>query len=79
MIKRIMLTASEGMILTDGETYGTTIYLAEGADENAYYEITEEEFNAMQEAEAAANMPLGFALNTPGIEVVSENTNTESD
>ena len=70
MTKRIMLTASEGMILTDGETYGTTIYLAEGASENAYHEIPIEEYNAIQEAELLRNMPplydeRGMAENEP--------------
>ncbi len=64
MTKRIMLTASEGMILTDGENYGTVIYLAEGADENAYHEITLDEFNAMQEAEMLRNMPPLYEENT---------------
>ncbi len=64
MIKRIMLTASEGMVLTDGEPYGTTIYLAEGADESAYHEITLDEFNAIQEAEAAKHMPPMYQENT---------------
>lgn len=52
MTKRIMLTAAEGKILTNGEIYGNTIYLASGADESAFYEITEEEYKAIQEAEA---------------------------
>ncbi|MBQ9985039.1 MAG: hypothetical protein IJP38_01905 [Oscillospiraceae bacterium] len=54
MTKRIMLTASEGHILTDGETYGRTIYLAEGADEERFREITYAEHEAIQEAEAKA-------------------------
>jgi len=60
MIKRIMIIASEGKILTDGEHYGKTFYLAEGADESAYHEIDEAEYNAIQaklEAEAAEHMP----------------------
>lgn len=48
MIQRIMLTADEGKILTNGEVYGTTIYLAEDTDASAYYEITEEEYEDMQ-------------------------------
>ena len=50
MTKRIMLTASEGHILTNGEVYGSTIYLAEGADSSAFHEITEAEYRAIQEA-----------------------------
>lgn len=46
-ITRIKLTAGEGMILTDGEIYGKELFLAVGADEDKYYEITEEEYNEM--------------------------------
>ena len=47
MTKRIMLTASEGHILTNGEIYGSTIYLATDADASAFYEITEAEYEAI--------------------------------
>jgi hypothetical protein len=50
-MERTKLTAPEGMILTDGKNYGRIIYLAEGADESAYYPITEAEYNAMQNTE----------------------------
>lgn len=43
-ITRTVLTADDGMILTDGKSYGRKIYLAEGADATAYREITEEEY-----------------------------------
>lgn len=55
MTKRIMITAGEGKILTNGEIYGTTIYLASGTDESAFYEITEAEYDAIQK-EAQAEM-----------------------
>lgn len=41
---REVLNANEGMILTNGEIYGKTIYLSEQADKNTFYEITEEEY-----------------------------------
>ena len=41
-----VLEASEGKVLTDGETYGKTIYLADGLDESSFYEITEAEYEA---------------------------------
>lgn len=50
---RRILTAKEGMIYTNGEIYGITIYLAEGVDESAFYEITMEEYEAiMKEQES---------------------------
>lgn len=46
---RDYIEAREGYVLTDGEIYGKRIYLAEGVDKSAFKEITEEEYNAMQE------------------------------
>ena len=46
---RKIIKASEGMILTNGEIYGTIIYLAEGVDENTYYEITKEEYERLED------------------------------
>lgn len=51
-MNREILKASEGKILTNGIEYGKIIYLAIGADPSAYYEITEEEYNKIMEAEA---------------------------
>jgi hypothetical protein len=45
---RKVIEASEGKIFTNGEVYGKTIYLAEGMDESSFYEITEEELEAIQ-------------------------------
>ena len=41
---RKIIKASEGYILTNGEVYGRTIYLAEGEDDSAFYEITDKEY-----------------------------------
>lgn len=41
-MKRKTLKASDGMVLTDGKNYGKIIYLADGADESAWHEISEE-------------------------------------
>jgi len=41
---RKSIKANDGMILTNGEIYGSQIFLAEGVDESAFYEITEEEY-----------------------------------
>ena len=48
-MERVILTADEGMVLTNGTDYGTVIYLAVGADPAAYYQITEAEYNAILE------------------------------
>lgn len=44
---RIVLQADEGMILTDGESYGRTVMLAEGRSAEEFREITEEEYNEL--------------------------------
>ena len=41
---RKTITASDGHILTNGEIYGTTVFLADGVDASTFYEITEEEY-----------------------------------
>lgn len=38
---RKILTASDGKVLTDGKNYGKIIYLADGADESVWREISE--------------------------------------
>lgn len=44
-IKDNVIYADYGMMLTDGERYGKTVILAEGADASAYREISEEEYH----------------------------------
>jgi hypothetical protein len=55
-MERKVLTASDGMVLTDGKTYGKIIYLAEGADASAWHEIPEEEY--MNDTEITAEEAL---------------------
>ena len=45
-------TATEGMILTNGETYGKKIYLGSGDSPNNWHEITEEEYQKIMEEKA---------------------------
>ena len=44
MKQRITLYAEDGMVLTDGEHFGTVIHLALDADAEKYHEITREEY-----------------------------------
>lgn len=55
---RKTIIASEGHILTDGEVYGKYIYLADGMDESAFHEITEEEYAAIMEKQTSDELPM---------------------
>ena len=50
---RNIITADEGKVPTDGTTYGTQIYLAEGVNPYIYYEVPKEEYLKAQEEERA--------------------------
>ena len=41
------LTADNGKVLTNGEAYGTEIYLGKGDNEDNWYEITTDEYEAI--------------------------------
>lgn len=56
-MNRVILTADPGMVYTNGIDYGRVIYLAEGADPNAYHQITEAEYNAIMESEPSEGDP----------------------
>ena len=47
-IKTIKIEAEEGKILTDGESYGKTIYLAKNRSPEEFHEITEAEYEEIQ-------------------------------
>lgn len=49
MKQRNVLYAENGKVLTNGTEYGTVIYLADGVSPSDYYEITQDEFNAILE------------------------------
>lgn len=57
-ITRIKLTASEGHVLTNGESFGKIVYLASGDEGDGWYEITEAEYEKIKEAEEIENMPI---------------------
>lgn len=50
-VKQRMLTADEGMYLTDGQTCGKTVVLPVEADYSVWREITAGEYAAMTEKE----------------------------
>ena len=54
MKTRTVIYADEGMVLTDGNTYGTTIFLAEGEGPEKFREITKEEHERLQKQEGTA-------------------------
>ena len=55
MAERIILTADDGYIYTNGKIYGSTIYLADGENADGFYKITREEYTAIIEAESDEN------------------------
>lgn len=62
MSERKILKASAGKVLTDGETYGKIIYLADGADESEYYSITDAEYQEIMNSEQADEADYAEAL-----------------
>lgn len=53
-ITQVILTAEDGMYLTDGEVYGKTVVLPAGANPEAWREVPEEAYVAHLEAQEAA-------------------------
>lgn len=49
---RTSIKAKEGYILTNGEIYGTEIFLAEGMSAEDFHEIPKEKYERMMEEEA---------------------------
>ena len=48
-ITQRILTADEGMYLTDGQTYGTTVVIPADADYSVWHEVTEDELPKEEE------------------------------
>ena len=59
-IELTKLTASDDMILTNGEAFGKEIYLGVNDSAENWHEITEEEYNEIQKlaAEAIENLTI---------------------
>ena len=56
MKTRKVLYADEGMVLTNGTTYGEVVFLGDGDNEFAYYEIPQSQYEKiMEEREKAEN------------------------
>lgn len=50
-MKRVTMTAGDGMILTNGETYGKEVYLGSGDSPDNWWEISIAEYEAKQAEE----------------------------
>jgi hypothetical protein len=56
MENRKVLYADEGKVFTNGETYGKVIYLANGVSDDAFYQITDAEYERiLKEQEDSKN------------------------
>ena len=69
-ITRIKLTATDGMIITDGRMYGRIIYLANIDNPEDFYEITEEEYNEILAREEAKAREEAEAIEHNGTEAL---------
>lgn len=67
MAERIVLNATDGHVLTNGEIYGTTIYLADGLDGADFYEITKAEYDEIMNSEQTTDEDYINALNKLGV------------
>ena len=48
-MSRLKMVATDGMILTNGETYGTEVYLGSGDSPDNWWEISREEYEKKME------------------------------
>ena len=55
IINRTKLIAEEGMVLTNGETFGKQVFLAPSDSPDNWWEITEEEYSKIVVEEDANN------------------------
>ena len=55
-IKTIRIEADSGKILTDGNTYGSVIYLASNRSVDEFYEISITEYEKIRDEESEENL-----------------------
>ena len=55
MKTRKILYADVGKVVTNGEIYGKTVFLAEDTNPDDFYEITEAEYEEIIKVEATSN------------------------
>ena len=55
MKKMITLYADEGMVITNGEIFGSTLQLAEDISDEGFYEISKDEYEAILEEQQQKN------------------------
>ena len=58
----VVLTADEGMMLTDGETFCKIIHLGSNRSESEFWQITEEEYQAIMETQEQEELTAEEAL-----------------
>jgi CMP-N-acetylneuraminic acid synthetase len=81
-IQQIILTADEGMYLTNGQTYGKTVILPESANKEDWYEITEKEYEQIQKELATYDFSTVQILpisELPEDAVINGNTDNEQE
>lgn len=55
MARETLIADKKGIMYTDGETYGSEIYLAEGLNKEGFHEIPISEYEALQPTEEVLN------------------------
>lgn len=66
------IEATSGMVLTDGVTYGRKIRVGNGVNPDTFYEIAEEEYNALvdtDEENTATEEDYQNALKDMGVKI----------
>lgn len=81
ILKRTILKADDGKVLTNGTIYGNTIYLANGESANDYKEITLEEYRTIlaEEELKAAQMTDTENISSEEQEVTENDNNNGND